>query len=309
MLRRRSSTFPISLFLVLWLGTIVLGQDSKVIDELNVVHRELSEALESRDVKRIRSFYSPSFYIRLRNNKTLNLDDILTLLSLAETPTITDSKHSSVIQKLKVSGADAVITVENSRDATYKLDDGSEQRVIEVVRQQERWTKQPDGWKLSVIEDIEQKRRDVTANGRKTDEVMPKHVVPLTPNVDDQTVLNEGNGIVFIYRMGDGAIIKPPIYCNDQKLAQMTGGSFLKLKLQPGKYTLKSEKGDPIDLQVEAGKISLLVLKMEAGFPKGRGNLRVDRSIMAAQAYKLPRLLGLNPLGSDNIDDPTKVVK
>lgn len=274
-----------------------------------LVHRDLSEALDSGDVTRIRSFYSPNFYIRLPKNKTLNLDDIVTLLRLAETPTITDRKNSSVIQELKFAGADVLVTVEHNRDATYKLQDGSAQRVVEVVRQQERWTKQPDGWKLLTIEDIEQKQRDVTVNDRKTEGVMPNYAVPLTPNVDDQTILNGGYGIIFIYRMNDGAIIRPPIYCNDQKVAQMTGGTFLKLKLPPGKYTLKSEKGDPTELQVEAAQISLLVLTIDAGFPRGRGKLRVDRSIIAAQAYKLPKLLDLNPLGNDNIDDPTKVVK
>jgi hypothetical protein len=47
-------------------GTFVAAQVDttnveEIRNELNVVHRELSEALESRDVKRIRSFYSPSF--------------------------------------------------------------------------------------------------------------------------------------------------------------------------------------------------------------------------------------------------------
>jgi hypothetical protein len=47
--------------------------------------------------------------------------------------------------------------------------------------------------------------------------------------------------------------------------------------------------------------------------PKGQlrqgGHLQVDHSVIAAEAYKLPKLLELNPLGSDNIDDPTKVLR
>jgi hypothetical protein len=47
---------------------------------------------------------------------------------------------------------------------------------------------------------------------------------------------------------------------------------------------------------------------MDAGFPKARGILQLDKSIIAAEAYRLPRLLDLTSLGRDNIDDPTKVI-
>lgn len=59
---------------------------------------------------------------------------------------------------------------------------------------------------------------------------------------------------------------------------------------------------------MEAGRIVFLALKLEAGFPKGRGAVRVDRTIIGAEGYKLPRLLDLTPLSPDNIDDVAKVV-
>lgn len=277
--------------------------------ELKAVCAQLSAAIESGDSARVLSFYAPNFTMRLRNGKALTLDDMAQLRRLAEAPQVSQRKHSIIIQKFKLIGAEAIISVDHSGDTSYKLEDGSVRRIVEVVRQQERWIKQADDWKLSVIEDIESKQRDVTLNGQTDRAFMPGHAVPIEPNADDQKVLNDGYGIVFIYRMNDGTIIKPPIYCSEEKVAQMTGGSFLKLKLRPGKYSLRSDKGNPVEVTVEASKISFLQLKMDAGFPKARGVLQLDKSIIAAEAYKLPRLLDLNPLGSDNIDNPSRVVR
>jgi hypothetical protein len=54
--------------------------------------------------------------------------------------------------------------------------------------------------------------------------------------------------------------------------------------------------------------ILFLTLKVEAGFPKGRGRLQLDKTILGPQAYKLPKLLEINPLGKDNVDDLSRVV-
>jgi hypothetical protein len=312
-MRQPSSMILIAMFLALSLPALAFAQTSAINStqaqaELTAVHAQLSAAIESGDSPRVLSFCAPNFTMRLRNGKVLTLDDMAQLRRLAEAPQVSERKHSTVIQKFKLVGAEAIISVDHSGYTSYKLEDGSVRRIVEVVRQQERWIKHADDWKLSVIEGIESKQRDVTLNGQTEKTFMPGHAVPIEPNADDQKVLNDGYGIVFIYRMNDGTIIKPPIYCNDEKAAQMTGGSFLKLKLRPGKYSLKSDKGDPVEVNVEASKISFLQLKMDAGFPKARGVLQLDKSIIAAEAYKLPRLLDLTPLGSDNIVDPSKVV-
>ena len=313
MMRQPSSMILIATLLTLSLVSVAFAQTSAINStqaqaELKAVHAQLSAAMESGDSGRVLSFYAPNFTMRLRNGKVLTLDDMAQLRRLAEAPQVSERKHSTIIQKFKLVGAEAIISVDHSGDTSYQLADGSVRRIVEVVRQQERWIKQADSWKLLVIEDIESKQRDVTLNGQKDKAFMPGHAVPVEPNPDDQATLNDGYGIVFIYRMNDGTIIKPAIYCNNEKAAQMTGGSFLKLKLRPGKYSLKSDKGDPVDVNVEASKISFLQLKIDAGFPKARGVLQLDKSIIAAEAYKLPRLLDLTPLGGDNIFDPAKVV-
>lgn len=276
--------------------------------ELRAVRAQLGEAIQSGDDAKVRSFYAPNFIMRLRNGKVLTLDDLNQLNGIGEKPPVTERKVLTVIQKLKLTGTGALLTVEHNVDTRYKLGDGSIRRVVEITQEDERWTREGNEWKMSMIENLEQRRREVTLNGQKDNEFIPGHAPAIDPTPDDQAVVKDGYGIVFIYRMKDNAVIKPPIYCNEQKVAQMTGGSFLKLKLRPGRYSFKSDKGDPIDVNVELSKISFLTLKLESGFPKGRGRLQLDSSIIAAEAYKLPHLLDLTPLGSDNINDPTKVI-
>ena len=276
--------------------------------ELRAVRAQLGEAIQSGDDAKVRSFYASNFIMRLRIGKVLTLNDLNQLNGIADKPSVTDRKVLTVIQKLKLTGTGALLTVEHHVDTSYKLEDGSIRRVVEVTQEDERWTREGNEWKMSMIENLEQKQREVTLNGQKDNEFIPGHATAIDPTPDDQAVIKDGYGIVFIYRMKDNAVIKPPIYCNEQKVAQMTGGSFLKLKLQPGTYSFKSEKGDPINVNVEVSKVSFLLLKLETGFPKGRGRLQLDRTIIAAEAYKLPHLLDLTPLGSDNIQDPTKVI-
>ena len=88
----------------------------------------------------------------------------------------------------------------------------------------------------------------------------------------------------------------------------MTGGSFIKAKLLPGKHTFRSEKGSAIDLNIERGKIYFFVLRLKTGFPRGRGLLELDTTDVGHHGYKLPRLLDLRPLGRDNINDTSIVI-
>ena len=310
---RRALVILVAVFTILLFAAVVFAQnspnaESQALSELNAVQSERNAALERGDLARVRSFYASHFMIRIGGGRALTLDDLAKLEKLAAASEILERKHSTIIQRFKLVGIDAVLTAEHSASETHRLKDGSILQMIHVLRRQEQWIKQGSDWKLSVFEDMEEKRRDVTINGQKAKGFVPEHAVPIEPNTEDKHLLNQGYGLIFIYRMNDGGIIKAPIFCNGVKLARMTGGSFVKIKLQPGNYFLRSEKGDPIDAVVKAGDILLLVMKMEAGFPKGRGNLRIDPTVASAQAYKLPRLLGLTPLGSDNIDDVSKVI-
>ena len=310
--RSRSYIAPIQILILLFAASVSAqtptNNTAQIRIELTAVHSDWNAAVESGDVSRAHSFYDPNFMMRLPGGKFLTLSDIKHLARLTKIPEVIERKHTTEIQRLTLAGEDAILTVVHTDSETHKLSDGSVRRLFRVIRQQERWSKYKNDWKLSIVENIEPKKSEVTLNGRKVDGFVPELAVAVDPNADDLPVLNSGFGLIFIYRLNDGAIIKAPIYCNEAKVARMTGGSFIKIKLLPGKYALRSDKGVPVDVVVEAGKIFFLSLKLEAGFPKGRGSLRVDTSIIGAEGYKLPRLLDLTPLGPDNIDDNAKVV-
>lgn len=311
--RRSRSSVALIQMLILLLALSASAQTpttntAQVRIELTAVHNDWNAAVESGDVSRAHSFYDPNFMMRLQGGKFLTLSDIKQLARLTKIPEVIERKHTTEIQRLTLAGEDAILTVVHTDSETHKLSDGSIRRFFRVIRQQERWTKSKNEWKLSIVENIEPKKSEVTLNGRKVDGFVPELATAVDPNADDRPILDSGFGLIFIYRLNDGALIKAPIYCNDEKVARMTGGSFLKIKLLPGKYALRSDKGVPVDVVIEAGKILFLALKLEAGFPKGRGSLRVDTSIIGAEGYKLPKLLDLTPLGLDNIDDNARVV-
>lgn len=304
------STLASVTMLLLMVATFTAGQslitESQARIELATVHAARNEALEQGDLERVKTFYAPNFLIRT-HGKTLTLKDTEHVSSIAKKSTVLDRKYTSTIQQLKVRNQDVVLVVEQNALERQQGKDGSLREHRQTLRQQETWVKHGDEWKLTLIEDIKVKHSETRVNGQKVQDFIPE-AEPVTLNATDEPRLTVGNGMVFVYRLKDFGIIKAPVYCNDQKLAQLTGGSFVKLNLPPGRYLFRSDKGGPIEIAVEAGKIQFLELKLEPGFPKGRGRLKVDKTVMGPQGYKAPRLLELNPLGDDNIYDRTKVI-
>lgn len=305
----RSMLISIALFLLVSVAASQQPQigASQLRAELTSVLAERNAALERGDEERVRAFYAPNFMLRAGNGRTLTLQEIEQLSTVAERPDVLERRYTSEILEIKPRGVDVVLVVEHSGFEKLRHKDGSVSQHKRLARQQETWIREGSGWKLLFIDNIRVKHSEVLLNGAKVDQFMPE-AGPVTPNAIDQPVLDAGSGIVFIYRMKDFALVKTPIFCNDQKLANLSGGSYIKVKLLPGKYSFRSEKGDPLEVAVEAGRIQVLVIKLETGFPKGRGRLRTDTTVLGAQAYKVPKLLELNPLGNDNIDDLSKVV-
>jgi Protein of unknown function (DUF2846)/Domain of unknown function (DUF4440) len=275
--------------------------------ELTAVLAERNAALERDDLERVQAFYAPNFVWHAGHGKTITLQELNQLSTLALRPTFLERKYTSEIQEVKPRGEDVVLTVEHTRFERMQYKDGAIRQHKQVAHQQETWIRQGSEWKLLFIDNIKVKQSESLVNGVKDREFMPE-AGSVTPNASDQPMLDAGNGLVFIYRIKDFTLVKAPVFCNEQKLASLTGGSFIKIKLSPGKYSFRSDKGEVIEVNVEAGKIQFLSVKLETGFPKGRGRLKNDTSVLGAQAYKLPRLLELNPLGNDNIDDHSKVV-
>ena len=99
--------------------------ESQALLELNVVQRERNSVLERGDLAKVRSFYAAHFMIRLGGGRALTLDDIERLEKLAAAPEILERKHSTIIQKFKLVGIDAVLTAEHSAFEKHRLKDGS----------------------------------------------------------------------------------------------------------------------------------------------------------------------------------------
>jgi hypothetical protein len=313
--RRQTKAYRTLLSSILLLLTLSSGAAqqpqltaSQARTELTAVLAERNAALERGDEERVRAFYAPNFMLRAGNGRTVTLQELEQLSKIAERPSVLERKYTSEIQEVKPRGADVVLMVEHTGFEKLQHKDGSVSQHKRLARQQETWIREGSDWKLLFIDNIKVRHSEVLLNGAKVAEFLPE-AGPVTPNAIDQPLLDGGNGLVFIYRMKDFALIKTPVFCNGQKLASLTGGSFIKVRLSPGKYSFRSEKGEPIEVNVEAGNIKFLSIKLETGFPKGRGRLKNDTTVLGAQAYKFPGLLELNPLGDDNIDDLSKVVK
>lgn len=277
--------------------------------ELAAVLAQRDDAAEKGDIERFLSLYAADFTWRFEGSRTLSRQEFEQVLRLATRGEILEHKQGSTIKGIKVRGSEAVLNVQSEGFVKQRLRDGSIKETTSSDEKRETWTKTEQGWKLKLIDNAKSKEMRTTVNGQRVDPIKaPSDTLTPAPNIEDQTVLQEGYALVFIYRLKDGTIVKTPVYCDDVRLAEMTGGSFIKAKLKPGKYSFHSEKGPPIDITVESGNIYFLALRLVTGFPKGRGVLEVDKSSAGPSAYKLPKLVELRPLGRDNIDDSSKVI-
>lgn len=277
--------------------------------ELAAVLAQRDQAAEKEDIERFLSFYAADFTWRLKGGLTLNRQETEQVLRLSTGGQILEHKQRSTIKSIKLRGREAVLDVQDDSFVKQRLQDDSIKETTSSGQKRETWVKTEQGWELKLIDNAKFKELQTTVNGQRVDPLKaPSNTETPAPNIGDQTVLQEGYALVFVYRLNDGTIVKTPVYCDDVRLAEMTGGSFIKAKLMPGKYSFHSEKGSAIDINIENGKIYFFVIKLAAGFPKGRGVLEVDTSSAGPYAYKLPKLLELRPLGRDNINDISRVI-
>lgn len=280
---------------------------AQVKAELESVLHQRADAIVTGNDQLLRSFLSPSFKMKLSDNR------IKTLQDMQDPPRLIDDNvvrtHTSTIKSLKWQQPVARLVVRHTSNLKQTLADGAIREVFTVAEQQESWIRVDQQWKLELIENISTKDSATFLNGKKiSSSNVPVGRWQVTPNESDRSVLESGFGMLFIYRMNDKTLVKVPVFYSDTQVARMTGGSFLKMKLTAGKHTVRSDKGTPLTIDLQAGQIVYLVLDMEAGFPRGRGVLTLDESALGPLLYKSPREAKLNPLGADNIDDPTLVM-
>jgi len=283
--------------------------EERVRTELAVVLAQRDDAAENGDIDRFLSFYAADFVWRLEGSRTLSRQEFEQVLRLGTGGEILERKQRSTIKGIKVRGSDAVLNVQSESLVKQRLRDGSIKEATSSDEKRETWVKAEQGWKLKLIDNAKSKEMRTTVNGQRVDPIKaPSDTLTSAPNIEDQTVLQDEYALVFVYRLKDGTIVKTPVYCDDVRLAEMTGGSFIKAKLTPGKHSFRSEKGPAVDINIESGRIYFFALRLVTGFPKGRGVLEVDKSSAGPAAYKLPKLLELRPLGRDNIDDSSRVI-
>jgi len=277
--------------------------------ELAAVLAARDEAAEKKDLERFFSFYAADFTWRLEGGRTLTRQETEQLLRLVIGGDILEHKQRSTIKSAKVRGNEAVLNVQTDSVVKQRLRDGSIKEETGSGERRETWVKTGGAWNLKLIDNAKTRELQTTINGQKVDPLKAPSDSPTpAPNIEDQTVLQEGHALVFVYRLNDGTVVKTPVYCDDVSLAEMTGGSFIKVKLMPGKHFFHSEKGSAIEINLESSKIYFLVIDLKVGFPKGRGVLTVDTSGTGPTAYKLPRIMDLRPLGRDNVRDVSRVI-
>jgi hypothetical protein len=88
----------------------------------------------------------------------------------------------------------------------------------------------------------------------------------------------------------------------------MKRGYFFKVKLDPGLHTFRSDTGEPVTINIEAGRIYYLTVKESSHFPKVRATIVIDDGRIGPQCYRLPKILDLKPLETKHIKDHSKVI-
>lgn len=189
------------------------------------------------------------------------------------------------------------MNVRETSSYKQRLTDGTTGDVSVIGRRREHWVKNAAGWKLRLTDDIDTKQL-ITFNGKRIDlknfaKVPVAYTQSQTPSPEDAALLNGGRGLVVVCRVPDGAfLIKLPVYRDDDRIAKLSGGgSYVKLPLAPGKYTLRSDKEPAETIEIEAGRVYYFEVKLKTGLPRGRGRLMRDTGALGEQVYRLPQLM------------------
>jgi len=285
----------------------------QVRKELDAVFAERNDAIKKGDQGKARAFLSPDFIFKIPGGKTLTAQEI-EKLAFRDTGR-SDYREEYVIEEVGVRDGAAIVKVRHKESYKQRFRNGEVGDVTTSNRRREAWIITAEGWRLKLVDNLAY--GEATLNGKS---VSPKdlHKISNLPLLDDRSqqvnpadkdVLQGGQAIAFIYRLKDSAVLlKPPVYLNGQEVAQMRRGRYLKLKLPPGAYQLRSEKEPALSITVEAGRIYYFEVKLSVGFPKGQGLLVSDSGPIGSQINLVPHTLEMQPLEADDIKDPSKVI-
>lgn len=279
--------------------------------ELEAVFAELVPALKAKDKAKIKSYYAPDFSIKLPHGPVMGLKEFEKIFPLTEGAPFQITELTMNIERLKLKENEAVLGVKQSLTYRQVLKDGTTAETVQRERRQETWVKTPEGWKLRLIDKVGLKKPQTAVGGEKAKHAIHPPAAYLqtqTPNPEDAPILQNGKALVFIYRLEGSAGRAVPVFCDDLELAQLKRGFYFKVKLDPGRHTFRSEKGDPVFLNVEAGRIYYLAVKGVVQFPLTRGIVEQDETLVGPQAYRLPSSLKMRPIKSGDVKDRSKVL-
>lgn len=280
--------------------------ETKLQREIEATIKDRCEAMLQQDEKKANSFLASDYSVKLPNGKILTRQEIeKTSQEIQNKQTLLEVTEK--IKKLKIIGTDVIVDVFHHESFKQKLKNGNDAVITNENEIRQTWIKTTDGWRIKFIEIRKLGKstidREKLRDFRKVDTAPP---TVLLPNEEDKDILKAGNGLVFIFRGADGSLLNTSVFCNDQEIAELPRGTYLRMKLLPGTYQLKSEKEPTIELQVESGKIYFFELQLKPGFP-AKGQLKKDEGSVTPGIYKSPKLSGLKPIEKKHIKDSSKI--
>jgi len=115
--------------------------------------------------------------------------------------------------------------------------------------------------------------------------------------------------IVYIYRTRNifGSALEPSVFCDDNELARIDSGRYIKLALPPGRHRIHmTDKKYGYDVDMKAGEEYYFRLHLPfraIGLDKGHGRLEVVDTRKGAKEIKR-----VKPVDYDKVKDAQKMV-
>ena len=308
---KRKFASMIFLFLLFSVTAYIAAQPTtkeQIQRELETIINERCTAIRTRDGQKDLAFLAADYVYKLPNSKTVTRQELEKLGASAQ-DNMTILEFSQTINKLEMKGSEVVLEVAVHQLAKQKMKDGRDALITNEWIERQTWVKNTEGWKLRIADWKKLKKN--TIEGMTKNEYRKNSPAPPTqirPNEEDKRIISAGNALVFIYRIEDHALPKTSVFCNDIEIAELTRGSYIKVKLTPGTYQFGSDKEPAIALSVQSGKLYFLEIKLAAGFPAAKGVLTKDEGRLGPQFYQLPKAVGLKPLDPKHVKDQSKVI-
>jgi len=111
--------------------------------------------------------------------------------------------------------------------------------------------------------------------------------------VFSDSAIPDGKATVYIYRTKKfyGESLRPSVYVDKVRLARIENGSYLAIKVTPGRYAFHMHDKAGVEVELKEGQECYLQVEVMYGFLKGQGEIRQAKPEDGAAAVKKLRLL------------------